>query len=185
MQGCSQLQYKQILPPLCLSPSFILTASLSDRPAMIAQIPVWCSVGIWSCDRGWKANVIWKKKKKQKAKQRPSNQHSHHERFDEWTPCTLIDVYVCVLQSQKNHLLLSCCQGDLQLVRASIVIQPIMHHQEKQNGYRCNYSNKEMLRVCVCLCILTVFNGLCPWNIPSSFMTELIKLSLNRWKRLI
>lgn len=30
-----------------------------------------------------------------KAKQAPSNQHSHHERFDEWTPCTLIDVYVC------------------------------------------------------------------------------------------
>lgn len=118
MQRCSWGQRRQILPPptLCLSLWHSPSVSVVGLPWMLRSL---CGVR-WGFDHATWLKSKCDLKKKKKAQQAVSNQHSHHGRVDEWTSCTFIDVYVCVLlcllQCQKNHLPLhSCCQGDLQL----------------------------------------------------------------------
>lgn len=125
--------------------------SLSQWSACLnAQIPVWCSGGDLILRRGWKANVM-------------CNQHSHRERVDEWCPS-----YVCVCVTFFYNAKRMIC---LLIAVAKVTYSSCMYCYAASGKTKPVqvYSKEVFTCVCVNDTLLTVFNGLSPWNILSSF----------------
>lgn len=102
----------------------IFTVGLSGWPAMNAQIPVWCSMGIWCCNRAEKQMWFFFS-----FLSKAGSKQSTFPLWERWwmdsmyphkcfCVCVGVGFFMCSFFSQcrENHLPLdSCCQGDLQL----------------------------------------------------------------------